>query len=100
MDWRVTPVASAHFDQIQIRRTRHGDVARSDNHAFGPSRSDLDVSPLHGFGTAPKYSTTHSTCAVGNEGDGSLCQTRVCQPGWEHQGPRGLLDPPAGGRPR
>src|SRR2546426_12600007 len=72
MDWRVTTVASAHFSQIQIRRTRHGDVERSDNHAFGSSRSDLDVSSLHRFGTAPKYSTTHATCAVSYEGNRSL----------------------------
>src|SRR5713101_8963172 len=100
MDWRVTTVASAHFNQIQIRRTRHGDVARSDNHAFGSSRSDLDVSSLRRFRTASKYSTTHSTCAVGYEGNGSLRKARVCQPCWEHQGPPRLLDPQAGGRAR
>src|SRR5258707_15742469 len=97
---RPMTVPSALLEQIQIRRTRHGDVVRSDNHAFGSSRSDLDVSSLHKFGTAPKYSTTHSTCAVGYEGDESLCKARVCQPGWEHQGPLRLLDPQAVGRAR
>src|SRR6266436_4834268 len=58
------------------------------------------VASRQAFGTAPKYPATHATCAVGNEGNGSLCQTRVCQPGWEHQGPRRLLDPHAGGRAR
>src|SRR5436309_5955038 len=64
------------------------------------SRSDPGVASRHAFGTAPKYPTTHATCAVGNEGNGSLYQTRVCQPIWEHQGPRRLLDPQAGGRAR
>src|SRR6266581_2684862 len=64
------------------------------------SRSDPGVASHHAFATAPKYPTTHATCAVGNEGNGSVCQTRVCQPGWKHQGPRRLLDPHAGGRAR
>src|SRR2546427_11622890 len=66
----------------------------------GTSRSDPGVASRHAFATAPKNPTTHATGAVGNEGNGSLCQTRVCQPGWEHQGPRRLLDPHAGGRAR
>src|SRR6266403_6155873 len=97
---RPMTVPSAPLEQIQIRRTRHGDVVRSDNHAFGSSRSDHGFASRHAFGTAPKYPTTHATCAVGNEGNGSLRQTRVCQPGWEHQGPRRLLDPHAGGPAR
>src|SRR5436190_16346001 len=63
-------------------------------------RSDPGVASRHAFATAPKHPATHATCAVGNEGNGSLRQTRVCQPGWEHQGPRRLLDPQAGGRAR
>src|SRR5213596_2616932 len=47
------------------------------------SRSDPRVASRHASATAPKYATTHATCAVGNEGNGSLCQTRVCQPGRE-----------------
>src|SRR2546422_2843567 len=64
------------------------------------SRSDPGIGSRHAFETAPKYPTTHATCAAGNEGNGSLCQTRVCQPCWEHQGPRRLLGPHAGGRAR
>src|SRR2546422_5032181 len=33
------------------------------------------VASRHAFGTAPKYPTTHATCAVGNEGNESVCQT-------------------------
>src|SRR5260370_6195729 len=97
---RPMTVPSAPLEQIQIRRTRHSGVARSDNHAFGSSRSDHGFASRHAFGTAPKYPTTHTTCAVDDEGDGSLCKARVCQPGWEHQGPLRLLDPQAGGRAR
>src|SRR5947208_17148014 len=50
------------------------------------SRSDPGVASRHKFGTASKYPTTHATCEIGNEGNGSLCQTIVCQPVWEHQG--------------
>src|SRR2546426_1513230 len=64
------------------------------------SRSDPGVASRHAFGTAQKYPTPHATSAVGNEGHGSLCQTRVCQPGWKHQGPPRVLDPPTGGRAR
>src|SRR5260370_16745493 len=67
-------VPSGLLEQIQIRRTRHSDVARSDNHAFGSSRSDHGFASRHAFGTAPKYPTTHTTCAVDDEGDGSLCK--------------------------
>src|SRR2546423_14491563 len=39
------------------------------------SRSDPGVASRHTFGAAPKHSPTHATCAVGNEGNESLCQT-------------------------
>src|SRR5206468_3804510 len=66
----------------------------------GTSRSDPGVASCHAFETAPKYPATHATRAFGNGGNGSVCQTRVFQPGWKHQGPRRLLDPQAGGRAR
>src|SRR6266704_2871395 len=58
------------------------------------------ISSRHAPGTAAKYPATHTACAAGNGGHESLCQTRVCQPGREHQGPRRLLDSQAGGRAR
>src|SRR5213592_3895239 len=58
------------------------------------------IASRHALATAAKYPATHTACAAGNGGDESLCQARVCQPGREHQGPRRLLDPQAGGRAR
>src|ERR1044072_3503294 len=58
------------------------------------------IASRHALGTAAKYPATHTACAVGNGGHESLCQTRVCQPGREHQGPRRLLDPEARRRAR
>src|SRR6266699_39987 len=83
----VTPYESAH-DRPRPRKKREA------------SRSHSGIASRHAFGTAPKYAATHATRAVGDEADGSIRQARVCQPGREHQGPRRLLDPHAGGRAR
>src|SRR6266851_5056811 len=101
------------MEEMELQGERKPDENSKRNHTRAPggspllrkrrretSRPDPGVASHHAFGTAPKYPTTHATYAVGNEGNGSVCQTRVCQPGWEHQGPRCLLDPQAGGRAR
>src|SRR5437867_11167330 len=82
------------------RDTHDGDRIRPRNKKRETSRPDPGVASRHAFGTAPKYSATHATRAVGDEADGSIRQARVCQPGREHQGPRRLLDPQAGGGAR
>src|SRR2546427_6437000 len=103
----LRPRESGHY-RATAAQTEEGKYAREPGHyrlrprkgTRETSRSDPGVASRHASGTAPKYPTTHATCAVGNEGNESVCQTRVCQPGGEHQGPRRLLDPHASGPAR
>jgi len=100
----LTPVETSQKTREHRRRSRHrillGRIRHKSEHRVSPllrkrrketSPSDPGVASRHAFGTAPKYPTTHATCALAMKGMDLFCQTRVCQPGWKHQGPRRLL---------